>query len=100
METMIPETRGPKTGSKMAVKVVPDGERAWIQARDRATQQAERATMSHAKMEEGPAIPAAIPGTTKIPEPMVPPTPRLTSPTRPRDFRSLVSSVIGDSHPG
>jgi hypothetical protein len=56
--------------------------------------------MSHAKMEEGPAIPAAMPGTTKIPEPMVPPTPRLTSSTRPRDFRYEVSSFMTELSPG
>ena len=45
------EARAPKTGSKMERNGVPEGERAWIQARERATQQAETATMAHARME-------------------------------------------------
>ena len=37
------------------------------------------ATISHAQSDQAPVSRAAIPGTTKIPEPIVPPTPRLTS---------------------
>ncbi len=52
------------------------------------THDAEIATTSHAIKELGPAIPAAMPGTTKIPDPMVPPTPRLTSSKIPGIFYS------------
>ncbi|MDD5616809.1 MAG: hypothetical protein PHH85_11470 [Candidatus Methanoperedens sp.] len=60
-------------------------------ANDNMTQEAEIATISHARSELGPAIPAAIPGTTNMPEPMVPPTPRLTSSNVPSDFLYLFS---------
>jgi hypothetical protein len=60
-------------------------------AKDNMTHVAEIATISHASSELGPAIPAAIPGTTNMPEPIVPPTPRLTSSKVPSDFLYLFS---------
>jgi len=49
------------------------------------THVAETEAKIHANMELGPAIPAAIPGTTNIPEPIVPPRPKLTSSNSPSD---------------
>jgi len=58
-----------------------------MNARERRTEEAETATIAHAIREAGPLSRAAIPGTTKIPEPTVPPTPRLISSMSPSDRR-------------
>ena len=50
------------------------------------TQDAEIEAKILAIIELGPAIPAAIPGTMNIPEPIVPPRPKLVSSNRPSDF--------------
>ena len=41
------------------------------------------ATISQANSDQTPVSRAAIPGTTKMPDPIVPPTPRLTSLKKP-----------------
>jgi hypothetical protein len=74
----------PKTDSKIDKKLPVGVKCVEIYARESRTDDAETATITHATREAGPAIPAAIPGTTKIPDPIVPPTPRLTSSMRPR----------------
>jgi len=52
------------------------------------------ATISQANSDQTPVSRAAVPGTTKMPEPIVPPTPRLTSSKSPSDRRQEVISAI------
>jgi hypothetical protein len=77
--------RLPKTELKSEKKLFDDVNLKETYARERTTQDAEIATITHAKSDHGPLSFAATPGTTKIPEPIVPPTPRLTSSNNPSD---------------
>src|SRR5512139_3324032 len=83
-----------KTDAKRVKKLLDDENLNDTAARERRTQEADTATISHAKSDHGPISFAAIPGTTKIPEPMVPPTPRLTSSSVPSDRLYLPDSSI------
>ena len=51
-----------------------------------ATHDADAKAKSQANIELGPAIPATMPGTMNIPEPIVPPIPKLTSSNNPSDI--------------
>jgi hypothetical protein len=55
-------------------------------AREYITHEADNEANIHAIIELEPEIPAAIPGTINIPEPIVPPSPRLTRSKRPIVF--------------
>ncbi len=78
-------TRDPNTDSKSERKEPPEPNRPETEASERRTQEAEIATITHASRDQDPLIRAAIPGTTKIPDPIVPPTPRLTSSINPSE---------------
>jgi len=78
-------TRVPKTDSNRERKLFPEANRPETEASERRTQDAEMATIAHANRDHGPLSRAATPGTTKIPDPMVPPTPRLTSSINPSE---------------
>jgi hypothetical protein len=85
-KTSITDVFFPNTFDSIEKKAPVDGYLEEAHARESMTQVAETAAISHAIRELGPAMPAAIPGTTNIPEPIVPPTPRLTSSKTPRDL--------------
>jgi hypothetical protein len=55
-------------------------------AREYITHDADNEANNQAIIELDPAIPAAIPGTINIPDPIVPPRPKLTRSNRPIDF--------------
>jgi hypothetical protein len=75
----------PNTELKSEKKLLDDVNLKDTYARERRTQDADMATINQARSDHGPLSLAATPGTTKIPEPIVPPTPRLTSSNNPKD---------------
>lgn len=62
-------------------------------AREYITHDTDNEANIHAIIELEPEIPAAIPGTMNIPEPIVPPRPRLTRLKRPMVFLYFFSST-------
>jgi hypothetical protein len=86
--------RMPNTELKSEKKLLDDVNLKDTYARERRTQEADIATINQARSDHEPLSLAATPGTTKIPEPIVPPTPRLTSSNNPSDRLYEPTSAI------